>query len=248
MSEKNIGVYKAITAVSAELAKVGIAKDKTCTQGASYKFRGIDDIYNALAPILAMNGLCILPRMIHRECVERISKSGGALFYTTVEAEFDIVCSSDGSMHTVRTFGESMDSGDKSTNKAMSAAYKYAAFQTFCIPTEGDNDTENTTHEVKPKTPPTKTASQSPPPKKQAGTMPKVNQDLHDEFMGFCIGDTMVADDLLQKISYYKVDDKEYSFNLDRLPTISEKWAAKVHTALKKYISEQTSRDAEIPF
>jgi hypothetical protein len=30
----------------------------------------------------------------------------------------------------------------------MSAAYKYAAFQAFAIPTEGDNDTENHTPEA----------------------------------------------------------------------------------------------------
>ena len=41
-----------------------------------------------------------------------------------------------------------MDSGDKATNKAMSAAYKYAAMQAFAIPTEGDNDADSTTHEV----------------------------------------------------------------------------------------------------
>ncbi|MNY54686.1 hypothetical protein D3C86_1905820 [compost metagenome] len=41
-----------------------------------------------------------------------------------------------------------MDSGDKATNKAMSAAYKYAAFQAFCIPTEGDNDADGQTHQV----------------------------------------------------------------------------------------------------
>jgi hypothetical protein len=41
-----------------------------------------------------------------------------------------------------------MDSGDKATNKAMSAAYKYMAFQTFAIPTEGDNDADNHTHEI----------------------------------------------------------------------------------------------------
>jgi hypothetical protein len=44
-----------------------------------------------------------------------------------------------------------MDSGDKATNKAMSAAYKYAALQTFCIPTEGDNDADAVTHVVVPK-------------------------------------------------------------------------------------------------
>src|SRR5205085_1446521 len=89
-----------------------------------------------------------LPRMISRTCDERQSKSGGALFYVTVEAEFDFVCAEDGSKHTVRTFGEAMDSGDKGTNKAMSAAYKYAAFQAFAIPTEGDNDADAQTHEV----------------------------------------------------------------------------------------------------
>ena len=66
----------------------------------------------------------------------------------TVEAEFDFVSAEDGSRHTVKTFGEAMDSGDKATNKAMSAAYKYAAFQAFSIPTEGDNDADAQTHEV----------------------------------------------------------------------------------------------------
>jgi hypothetical protein len=70
------------------------------------------------------------------------------LFYITVEAEFDLVSAEDGSKHTARTFGEAMDSGDKGTNKAMSAAYKYMAFQTFAIPTEGDNDADGHTHNV----------------------------------------------------------------------------------------------------
>jgi glutamine synthetase len=96
---------------------------------------------------MAEKGLCIIPRMLARTCEERTSKAGGALFYVTVEAEFDLISSEDGSKHTARTFGEAMDSGDKATNKAMSAAYKYMAFQTFAIPTEGDNDSESS-HEV----------------------------------------------------------------------------------------------------
>ena len=144
-------VYQAINAVQRALSKVGIAKDHTNTQGASYKFRGIDDVYNTLCPMLAEHSLCILPRMLTRELVERQAKSGAALFYVTVEAEFDFVSAEDGSTHTVRTFGEAMDSGDKATNKAMSAAYKYAAFQAFAIPVAGDNDADAHTHEVKPK-------------------------------------------------------------------------------------------------
>lgn len=147
-------VYKAIAAVQGELAHTGIAKSRKNTQGSGYMFRGIDDVYAALSPLLAKHGLCVIPRMVEREVVERASKSGGALFYTTVKAEFDFVAVEDGSTHTACTYGEAMDSGDKSTNKAMSAAYKYAAFLTFAIPTEGDNDADASTHEVAAKVAP----------------------------------------------------------------------------------------------
>ena len=142
-----MNVYQAISAVQKDLSSQGISKDRKNTQGSGYAFRGIDDVYNALAPFLAKHGLCILPRVLKRESVERQSKAGGALFYITVEVEFDLVAS-DGSKHTIKTFGEAMDSGDKATNKAMSAAYKYACMQSFCIPTEGDNDADSNTHQV----------------------------------------------------------------------------------------------------
>lgn len=144
-----MNVYQAINKVQADLCKQGIGKDSTNSFD-NYKFRGIDAVYNALSPLLAKYGLCILPRMLSRSCEERQSQKGGALFYVTVEAEFDFVAAEDGSKHTVKTFGEAMDRGDKATNKAMSAAYKYAAFQAFAIPTEGDNDADSSSHEVKP--------------------------------------------------------------------------------------------------
>jgi hypothetical protein len=140
-------VYKAIATVTRALGKAGISKDrKNVQQG--YSFRGIDDIYNALSTELATANLCIIPRVIEREVVERQNKNGGALFYVTIRAEYDIVSAIDGSSHTASAYGEAMDSGDKATNKAMSAAYKYMAMQLFCIPTEGDNDADATTHEV----------------------------------------------------------------------------------------------------
>jgi hypothetical protein len=145
--EPVLSVYKAINAVQADLSHQGIGKDRS-NQQQGYKFRGIDDVYNALSPLLAKHGLCVLPRCTSREVVERTNAKGTALFYVTVCAEFDFVCAEDGSKHTVVTFGEAMDSGDKATNKAMSAAYKYACMQAFSIPTEGDNDADATTHEV----------------------------------------------------------------------------------------------------
>ena len=143
-------IYAAINAVQKALSHTGIEKSRRNSQGAGYQFRGIDDVYNAIAPLLAEHGLCIIPRFLARTCEERQSKAGGALFYVTVEAEFDFVSAEDGTKHTARTFGEAMDSGDKATNKAMSAAYKYAAFQTFAIPTEGNPDADAETHETAP--------------------------------------------------------------------------------------------------
>lgn len=146
MSEPVPHVYNCIAAVSAEIAQTGIAKNRSNTTQ-NYKFRGIDDVYNALAPLISKHGLVIIPRILAREVVERQTQKGGTLFYVTVEAEFDFVSVKDGSKVTARSFGEAMDSADKATNKAMSAAYKYTAFQTFCIPTEGDNDADAHTPE-----------------------------------------------------------------------------------------------------
>ena len=142
-------VYQAISAVMARLAKEGIGKDRRNEQQ-GYAFRGIDDVYNALAPILAENNLCILPKVQSREVTERQTQRGGVLFYVSVIVDFNFVSAKDGSSHVVTMAGEAMDSGDKATNKAMSAAYKYLCLQTFCIPTEGDNDADATTHQVAP--------------------------------------------------------------------------------------------------
>ena len=140
-------VYQKIARVMVKLSTVGIKKDQTNTFD-HYKFRGIDDVYNALAPAISEAGLVILPEVVEREVVERETQKGGALFYVTLKVKYHFVSADDGSTHVVTAYGEAMDRGDKATNKAMSAAYKYACFQTFCIPTEAQ-DADAETHEVK---------------------------------------------------------------------------------------------------
>ena len=143
-------VYAAINAVQREISITGISKDNATTGGAKFKFRGIDDVYNALSPIIAKHSLIIAPRYSDRALVERKSSNGNSLFYITVTGHFDFISMVDGSKHTVTTFGEAMDSGDKGTNKAMAIAHKYALLQVFAIPTEGDNDPDNYTHHPQP--------------------------------------------------------------------------------------------------
>jgi hypothetical protein len=143
-------VYVAINAVMAELSKLGISKDRRNQQGAGYNFRGVDDVLNALSPLLVANKLMMLPRAVSRTQQERQAKSGGALYYTDIVMEYDLVSAVDGSKHTVSMFGEAMDSSDKSTNKAESAAFKYVAFQLFCIPVEGMDDADHDSPEASP--------------------------------------------------------------------------------------------------
>ena len=149
-------VYQAIGAVSHELSAQGISKGRNNAQQ-GYKFRGIDDVLNALSGALVKAGLVILPRCTDREVVERQTAKGGAIFNVTCRVEFDLVSTEDGSTHTVCTYGEAMDSADKATNKAMSAAYKYLALLVFCIPTEAspETDADFSTHEVAPRKPAT---------------------------------------------------------------------------------------------
>lgn len=136
-------VYAAISACTADLLG-GVAKgQRNAAQG--FNFRGIDQLMNAVAPVISRNGLVILPRVLERSREERETAKGGAMHFTHIRVAFDFVSVKDGSMHTVETFGEAQDSGDKSTNKAMSAALKYALMQAFMIPTEdmADADAHN---------------------------------------------------------------------------------------------------------
>jgi hypothetical protein len=146
-------VYQAICGVTAALAKEGVSKDRK-NQQQGYAFRGIEDVQNALAPLLASHQLCMLPSVIERTCVERQTQKGGTLFYVTLRVRFDLVSAQDGSSHSIVTEGEAMDSADKATNKAMSAAAKYACILSFCIPTEGTEDADyHTPESVAPRQP-----------------------------------------------------------------------------------------------
>lgn len=143
-------VLLAMSNVMEEVGRLGISKERR-NQQQGYNFRGIDDVYNVLNSLMAKNRLLMLPARMVAERSEKPSKSGGSLNYTTLTVDFKMVSAVDGSSETIQTIGEAMDTVDKSSNKAQSAAMKYAALMVFMIPTEGDNDADATTHEVAPR-------------------------------------------------------------------------------------------------
>lgn len=132
------------------MKKIGaIGKDSKNTQQ-GFMYRGIDAVYNALNPVMSELGLFICPEIIDQKREERTTKNGTAITYTILTIKYTVYAP-DGSNITLTVVGEGMDSGDKSSNKAMSVAMKYAMFQLFFIPTEELKDPDADVYEVAPR-------------------------------------------------------------------------------------------------
>jgi len=138
-------VLEALHNVQKSLATSGLAKEGANTFD-GYNFSGIDQVYNNLGPLLAEHKLLILPQVLERSEQVYQNAKGTQMVRTVIRVRF--VCKSvdcEGEEH-IETFGEAADRSDKSTNKAMSAAMKYAMINAFCIPivpgSVDDADTE----------------------------------------------------------------------------------------------------------
>lgn len=138
-----MNIYESITKIMEEVPAIG--KNQINTQQ-KFKFRGIDDVMNALQPILAKNKVFIVPEILEQIREERTTKSGSGLIYSICKIRYRFYAE-DGTFIEAITIGEGMDSGDKATNKAMAIAMKYALFQVFCIPTEEMKDPDGETPE-----------------------------------------------------------------------------------------------------
>lgn len=137
-------IYGAINSVMAELGAIG--KDKRNAQQ-NFNYRGVDDVMNALNPLLVKHKLFCVPEVIEQTREERKTAKGGSLVYSILTMRYTLVAE-DGSSISAVVIGEGMDSGDKASNKAMSVAYKYAMFQIFSIPTEEMKDPDAESYEA----------------------------------------------------------------------------------------------------
>ena len=138
-----MNIYQSITKIMEEVPSIGKTQ-RNKTQG--FMYRGIDDVMNALQPLLANNKVFIVPEILEQMREERTTSKGGNLIYSICKIKYKFYAE-DGSSVEAITIGEGMDSGDKATNKAMAIAMKYALFQVFCIPTDEMKDPDSETPE-----------------------------------------------------------------------------------------------------
>lgn len=155
------------------MREIGAISKNSKNQQQGFMYRGIDAVYNALNPVMAKLGLFLCPEVLEQTREERVNRNGTTLLYSILKIRFTMYAP-DGSNVSCVVIGEGMDSGDKASNKAMSVAMKYAAFQLFMIPTEELRDPDAETHEVAPKRAAKPAAKQAtkPAPAQEPATAP----------------------------------------------------------------------------
>jgi len=182
-------IFKAIPLVMADIDAVGKNRENMQQK---FKYRGIDDVMNAINPALIKHKVFIVPEVLEEKREERQTKGGSNLIYSICKIRFRF-CAEDGSYIEATTVGEGMDSGDKATNKAMAIAFKYACFQVFCIPTEEMKDPD----------------SETPPESRTKVDETNCADDLIDNAKIKAIQKKIESKGLTEKsiLDYFKIDD-----------------------------------------
>lgn len=183
-------IYKLMAAILADVSPV--AKGRQNTQQ-NYKFRGIDQIAEMMHPLLAKHGVVMLPRVVEQQRHEYETRNGGTMHVAILTIDWHFIAP-DGSEVVSRTVGEGADSGDKATNKAMTASQKYAITLAFCVPYEGQEDGDGDSPEPRAQTQ-RQTAARSPQkqgadagkPSRENGdaASPSLPAGWYDERIGF---------------------------------------------------------------
>ena len=140
-----VTVHEAWSAVMADVRELG--KNQTNSHQ-KFNFRGVDDVMNAAGPALRKHGVSVIPERVHLTNAAAATTSGKAAREATVVVEYRIYGPAGDSMPGASA-GESLDSGDKATPKAMSVAFRTFLLQALCLPTH-DTDPDAQSYERAP--------------------------------------------------------------------------------------------------
>ncbi len=155
-----MNIYESISDIMSEMG--GTPKTgKNEYEG--YTYRSIDDVYTALQPLLGKHGVVIVPKVLSRESLTANTLTGKPSQRCIMEVEFKVV-NRYGSSLKITTWGEALDTSDKATNKALTAAYKYAMIELFCIAV-GQEDADASSIEAEPMRSAPRTVKKLPPAK-----------------------------------------------------------------------------------
>ena len=102
---------------------------------ARFAFRGVDDVMNAVGPVLRKHGVSVVPTSVTHSPENVTTSKGSQMRNVTVYVTYAINGPAGDSMPGAAA-GEAADSGDKATPKAMSVAFRTFLLQALCLPTD----------------------------------------------------------------------------------------------------------------
>lgn len=124
------------------MAEVGHIAKAGYNDAQGYAFMSYGDVASACQKAFAEHGISVSSRVLDLRREERATRSGGAMSVTLLSVQYGFHAA-DGSCISVAAVGEGADSGDKATNKAMTAALKYALRTLLVIPDNEDGDADS---------------------------------------------------------------------------------------------------------
>ena len=130
-------VIDAMVAVALEVAPVA-KTSKTPSQMGGYSYRGIDDVVNTVSPLMAKNGLIIIPAIKQTKAEQYNEKWR----MNTVRFQFRIAHRS-GQYIDTEMVAQALDPGDKAIGKSTSYALRELLCRMFLIPTGDDTEATN---------------------------------------------------------------------------------------------------------
>jgi len=157
-----------------------IAKARTNTQQ-NYKFRGVDELMNAISPILSKHGVFPTVQSVTDVSSDAVTSKSGGQGWRLVRRYTFRFYAEDGSFVDTIADGEAIDYGDKASNKAYSVAYREAMFKMFVIPFQGE-DIEEVSHDIAKPRPATKAA----PKPAATSNLAKQREAMHKRIIELC--------------------------------------------------------------
>lgn len=131
--------------MSAAMEEVQAVRKESYNDSQRYNFRGIDQVINAVGPIFRKHKIIPVPHACTAHYRDVLTSTGKPSREVTVTAEYRFYGPA-GDYIPAIVPGESMDTGDKGTPKAMSVAYRIVLLQMLCIPTD-DPDPDSQSYE-----------------------------------------------------------------------------------------------------
>ena len=130
-------IYAALNAVMKEVGYV----QKKRTAGLNYTFAGEAALIAAIRPELVAQGVVVHPgQVVELRQDTYTTRNGAVMNRTAVVITYRFAHAESGTFIDTTVVGEGADVGDKSANKALTGAYKYALRQTLLIETGDDPD------------------------------------------------------------------------------------------------------------